>query len=179
MITCNPDILSMFFLGCIVDSDIWFLGEHQYIYQVWVISKKMSTVFMINCLKKNHLIFDQNILLTLIYCIFCIFFAHDDTRCCFPVFALEFQNNDQKLVPGHRFVFLVMRHWHKISIPDSKVNDLKVNFALTQTLFTICSCKTTRIHNFPQGVIWPSLSPCPVINPILLTHCFTYCTKVC
>ena len=49
------------------------------------------------------------------------------------VFALEFHDYDQKWIPGHRFMYLVIGHWHKISVINSKFNDLLFfNWVITQ-----------------------------------------------
>ena len=37
------------------------------------------------------------------------------------VLVLEFSDNDQKGVPGCTFVYLVMHHWHKISVPTQNL----------------------------------------------------------
>ena len=55
----------------------------------------------------------------------------------YVVFVLEFHDNDQRWVQGWRFVYLVIGQWHKISVPNSKLNDLHVNTALTQTLISM------------------------------------------
>ena len=54
------------------------------------------------------------------------------------VFALEFWHCWKKWVLGHRFVYLVIGHWHKISIPKPKILWFTCKFCVNVSTVIYC-----------------------------------------
>ena len=66
-----------------------------------------------------------------------VYWSNPDNYDQIDFMFLEFRDNDQKWVLGRKFVYVVMGHLYRILFPNTKLNNLGVSCALTQTLLSL------------------------------------------